>query len=94
MKIRRIDIENFRGVNKLSWRLPADQAFFVLIGPGDATKSTILTAIERGLSERWNITFSDTDFHHANIDNPIWPAAVISDSGFDGFLYAAVAGWR
>lgn len=23
-----------------------------------------------------------------------WPAAVISDSGFDGFLYAAVAGWR
>ena len=22
-----------------------------------------------------------------------WPAAVISDSGFDGFLYAAVAGW-
>lgn len=23
----------------------------------------------------------------------VWPAAVISDSGFDGFLYAAVAGW-
>lgn len=24
----------------------------------------------------------------------LWAAAVISDSGFDGFLYAAVAGWR
>lgn len=52
MKIRRIDIENFRGIRRLSWRLPDDQTFFVLIGPGDATKSTILTALERGLSDR------------------------------------------
>jgi hypothetical protein len=25
--------------------------------------------------------------------NVVWPAASISDSGFDGFPYAAVAGW-
>lgn len=71
MKIRRIDIENFRGVRRLSWRLPDDQTFFVLIGPGDATKSTILTALERGLSDRWNITFTDTDFYRGELDEPI-----------------------
>lgn len=71
MKIRRIDVSNFRGIKEMSWRLPVDQTFFVLIGPGDSTKSTILTAVERGLSDRWNIAFSDTDFHHCNIDDPI-----------------------
>lgn len=79
MKIRRIDIENFRGVRTLSWRLPADQTFYVLIGPGDATKSTILTAIERALSDRWNITFTDTDFYDADIDKPIRIRVAVSD---------------
>lgn len=71
MKIRRIDIENFRGIRRLSWSLPADRVFFVLIGPGDATKSTILTALERGLSDRWNITFTDTDFYNGELNEPI-----------------------
>ncbi|UFU06320.1 ATP-dependent nuclease [Ruania halotolerans] len=71
MKIRRIDIENFRGIRRLSWSLPVDQTFFVLIGPGDARKSTILTALERGLSDRWNITFTDTDFYRGELSEPI-----------------------
>ena len=71
MKIRRIDIENFRGIRRLSWSLPADQTFFVLIGPGNATKSTVLTALERGLSDRWNIMFTDTDFYRGELDEPI-----------------------
>lgn len=79
MRIRRIDIQNFRGVKVLSWRLPTDQTFFVLIGPGDATKSTILTAIERGLSDRWNITFNDTDFHNGNIEDPIRILVAVSE---------------
>jgi putative ATP-dependent endonuclease of OLD family len=79
MKIRRIDIVNFRGIRQLSWCLPPEQTFFVLIGPGDATKSTILTAVERALSDRWNITFTDTDFYNANIDNPIRIRVAVSD---------------
>ncbi len=71
MKIRRIDIENFRGIRRLSWSLPVDQTFFVLIGPGDATKTTILTALERGLSDRWNITFTDADFYRGELSEPI-----------------------
>ena len=52
MRIRRVDIENFRGIKRASWRLPKDQAFFALIGPGDSTKTTLLTAIERALHDR------------------------------------------
>lgn len=70
MRIRRLDIEHFRGIEHLSWVVP-DQSFFALVGPGDATKSTILTAIERCLSDRWNIAFQDTDFYNADVSVPI-----------------------
>lgn len=79
MQIRRIDIENFRGVRKLSWTLPRDRTFFVLVGPGDATKSTVLTAIERALSDRWNIAFQDTDFHNGDIEKPIRIRIAVGD---------------
>ena len=52
MRIRRIDIENFRGIRKLTWIVPNDRTFFTLVGPSVATKSTMLTAIERALSDR------------------------------------------
>ena len=57
MRIRRLDIEHFRGIDRASWRLPTEQTFFTLIGPGDSTKSTILTAIERALTDRTTVTF-------------------------------------
>lgn len=79
MKIRRLDVDNFRGIRALSWRLPVDQGFFALIGPGDATKSTILTAIERGLSDRWNIVFIDTDFYKGDTAEPIRIRIALSD---------------
>lgn len=34
MRVRRIDIENFRGIKRASWRPPKDAKFFALIGPG------------------------------------------------------------
>ncbi|MDX6286037.1 MAG: hypothetical protein QOG53_1522 [Frankiales bacterium] len=79
MQIRRIDIENFRGVRELSWTVPRDRSLFVLIGPGDAMKSTVLTAIERGLSDRWNITFQDTDFYKGDIEKPIRIRVTVAD---------------
>jgi putative ATP-dependent endonuclease of OLD family len=60
MRLRRLEIENFRGVRSLDWRRVADTT--ALVGPGDSTKSTILEAIERVLSPKWNISFDDTDF--------------------------------
>ncbi|TGN65020.1 ATP-binding protein [Nocardioides eburneiflavus] len=79
MRIRRIDIENFRGIKSASWRLPKDQAFFALIGPGDSTKTTLLTAIERTLHDRAGMTFADTDFYRAMVDEPIRVRVAVDD---------------
>ena len=71
MEIRRIDIENFRGIESLEWKIPAGRRFLALIGPGDSTKSTILAAIDLALSDRWNLSFTDTDFYQADVTRSI-----------------------
>lgn len=48
MRISRLSIENFRGIKRLDWTLPADQRLITLIGPGDSGKSTILESIHLG----------------------------------------------
>lgn len=79
MRIRRIDIENFRGIKRSSWRLSKDQTFFALIGPGDSTKTTLLTAVERALHDRAGTTFTDTDFNGAVVDQPIRIRVAVDD---------------
>lgn len=79
MKIRQLDIHNFRGIKSLSWKIPADQRLLVLVGPGDSGKSTVLDAIHYLLGDRWNIPVSDTDFHNVNLTEPIVLKAVLTD---------------
>lgn len=79
MRIRRVDIENFRGIDTLTWLVPSDQGFVCLIGPGDSTKSTILEAINITLSDRWSLTLSDTDFYNADIGEPISIRVTLTD---------------
>lgn len=79
MRIRRLKIENFRGIKLLDWKLPVEQRLVVLVGPGDSGKSTILEAIHYLLGDRWNIPFSDTDFFQVNVDEPISIKAVLVD---------------
>lgn len=94
MRIRRIDIDNFRGIKSASWRLPPDHRFFVLIGPGDSTKTTILTALDRALHDRAGQSALDTDFYDAKVDHPIrirvavdqLPDELIAMDTFGGFL--------
>lgn len=94
MKIRRVDVQNFRGIKSASWRLPKDQRFFALIGPGDSTKTTLLTAIERALHDRAGVAFVDTDFYGASVDEAIrirvavaeLPHELITMDGFGTFL--------
>lgn len=69
MKIRRLQVEWFRGIRELDWRPNGD--FVCLIGPADSTKSTILDAIEFALSPRWNLPFDDADFHNADTSRPV-----------------------
>lgn len=77
MRLRRLEIENFRGVKSLDWRHIAETA--ALVGPGDSGKSTILDAIERVLSPKWNVAFDDTDFWNLLTDAPIVIRATITD---------------
>lgn len=77
MKLRRLEIENFRGIKALDWRYIAETA--ALVGPGDSGKSTILDAIERVLSPKWNLAFDDTDFWDLQTEVPIVIRATITN---------------
>lgn len=77
MKLRRLEVQNFRGVRALDWRHIAETS--ALVGPGDSGKSTILDAIERVLSPKWNIAFDDTDFCDLQTDLPIVIRVTITD---------------
>ncbi|HHL40508.1 MAG TPA: hypothetical protein ENJ37_08375 [Deltaproteobacteria bacterium] len=77
MRIRQVEIERFRGIKELKWCVDGD--IVCLIGPGDATKTTILDAIELALSPRWNIPFDDTDFYDADTSEPIVIRVTVGD---------------
>lgn len=79
MRIRRVDIENFRGVRRASWRIPKDRSFIALIGPGDSTKTTLLTALEKALYDRSGLLFTDTDFYGASVEEPIRIRVAVDD---------------
>lgn len=59
MHIAHISISEFRGVKYLEWS--PSPSLNCLIGPGDSCKTTILDAIEIGLSPRFGYTGSDPD---------------------------------
>ena len=69
MKIRKIEITNFRSIKIFSW-CPSD-GVNCLIGPGDSGKSTILDAIDYCLGARRTAQFTDADFHNLDVDTPI-----------------------
>jgi hypothetical protein len=68
-RIRKIEIENFRGIREFVWFPSA--GINCLIGPGDSGKSSILDAIDYCLGARRNIPFTDADFHGLDVDAPI-----------------------
>ncbi len=77
MYIKRLKINNFRGIKELNWKL--NKNFVCLIGPGDSTKTTILVAIEWALYPYWNINVSDYDFYDCNVENNINIEVTIGD---------------
>lgn len=76
-RIRKIEVQNFRGVNELVW-LP-QPGVNCLIGPGDSGKSTVLDAIDWCLGARRSVPVTDADFHQMNIDNEIFIEITIGD---------------
>lgn len=76
-RIRLIEIDHFRCIRHLRWA-PRD-GINALIGPGDGGKSTILDAIDRGLSSRRSLTFTDADFHLLDVTRPITMSVTVGD---------------
>jgi len=70
VKIRKIKINNFRGVQELDWSLPKAD-IFCLIGKGDSSKSTILEAIRYAFYPQWNLILSDADFYQCKVADSI-----------------------
>lgn len=71
MRIRRVEIQNFRGIKQLSWIVPKENRLICLVGPGDSTKSTIIDAMYLTLCERYSLSLTDTDFFGTDVEEPI-----------------------
>ena len=83
MRIHELHIENFRGIKQLNWRPTA--GINCLVGPGDATKTSILDAISVLLAGRWNIQFCDADFYAGDPANEILIEATLCEMAEDLF---------
>lgn len=77
MRIRHIEIRNFRGIKSLSWHVRRD--FCCIIGPGDTCKTTILTALDFALSPRTLLSFEDSDFFDQNVVQDIVIQVTLTD---------------
>jgi putative ATP-dependent endonuclease of OLD family len=79
VRLRRLWVQNFRGIKQLDWKLPTEQRLITLVGPGDSGKSTILEAIHYLLGDRWNISFADTDFFNVDVAQSILIKSLVVD---------------
>ena len=77
MKIKHIEIQNFRGIKYLSWFVKGN--FNCIIGPGDSCKTTILCALDYALSPRTSLSFDDSDFFNQNVEQEIVIQVTLSD---------------
>lgn len=77
MRVRHVEIKNFRGIKTLSWNVKGN--FSCIIGPGDTCKTTILTAIDYALSPRSSLIISDSDFFDQDIDRNIIIQVTLTD---------------
>ncbi|MEE0740653.1 AAA family ATPase [Ruminococcus sp.] len=71
MRIRHVKIDNFRGIKHAELTFPTEQRLICLIGAGDSTKSTVLTAIHFTLWPSWNLIISSSDFYECNTEEHI-----------------------
>ncbi len=96
MKLRRLEVSNFRGLRSFKW--DPGEGLNILIGPGDSAKTTVLDAIDFVLGPRWNPSFTDADFTDCDTTKSIeiiatvgeLPKALLGDNRFQDHF----RGWR
>lgn len=77
MRIKHIEIRNFRGIKSLSWSVKGD--FNCIVGPGDTCKTTILTALDYALSPRSGMSLDDSDFFNQDVSEDIVIQITLAD---------------
>lgn len=77
MKIRKIEIDHYRGIKNFSW-CPSG-GLNCLIGPGDSCKSTILDAIDLCIGARRTAKITDADFYMLDVETPISITLTVGD---------------
>lgn len=71
MRIAGFKISRFRGIESCEFTFDKDDVLVCLIGQGDSTKTTILTAIQWALSPSYSLPIEDQDFYRGDISKEI-----------------------
>lgn len=77
MKIKHIEIANFRGIKSLSWHVKGN--FSCIIGAGDTCKSTVLKAVDCALCPHAYLSFYDSDFFNQDVEQDIVIQVTLAD---------------
>lgn len=71
MRIAGVRISHFRGIESCEFTLGQEDSFLCLIGKGDSTKSTILTAIRWTIGPSRSLNVEDQDFYRCDMSASI-----------------------
>ena len=77
LRVRHIEIRNFRGIKSFSWS--PEGSLNCLIGAGDSCKTTVLTALDYALAPRMSLTIDDSDFFNQDIEHDIVIQVTLAD---------------
>ncbi|MDK3258174.1 ATP-dependent nuclease [Blastococcus capsensis] len=77
MRVRRLAVQNFRGIKRCDWNV--EPRLVALVGAGDATKTTLLDALGLVLSPSYSPQFTDADFYRCNTSEPIVIEAAVTE---------------
>ncbi|WP_049897914.1 ATP-dependent nuclease [Nesterenkonia massiliensis] len=77
MKIRKLEIRNFRGIREATWSITGN--LIALVGPGDSTKTTLLDALGLVLSPSHSPTITDADFYGLDTTRDIDIRVVVTE---------------
>ena len=83
MRIRKVEIRHFRGIEGLVW-FPSE-GINCLIGSGDSGKSSVLDAIDICLGARRSVQITDADFHKLDANREIVISVTIGELN-DGLM--------
>lgn len=77
MRVRRVIVEQFRGIQACTWNIPS--RLVCIVGSGGSTKTTLLDAMGLALSTSYRPQFTDADFWQGDTSKPIRIEVAVTD---------------